>query len=80
MEGFSAGLADDSNIFEWEIVVVGPPYEIFFCFNKKHSETLYEGGMWKAEMKFPPEYPNKPPTLKFVTPIYHPNGNLLCTK
>lgn len=25
VEGFSAGLVDDSNIFEWEIMIVGPP-------------------------------------------------------
>jgi ubiquitin-conjugating enzyme E2 G1 len=24
VEGFSAGLVDDSNIFEWEILIVGP--------------------------------------------------------
>jgi ubiquitin-conjugating enzyme E2 G1 len=24
-------------------------------------------------MKFPPSYPHLPPTLKFVTPIFHPN-------
>lgn len=31
MEGFSAGLVDDSNVYEWEVVIVGPP------------DTLYEG-------------------------------------
>ncbi len=25
VDGFSAGLVDDSNIFEWEIMIVGPP-------------------------------------------------------
>jgi len=24
-EGFSAGLVDEDNIFEWQILVVGPP-------------------------------------------------------
>ena len=25
IEGFSAGLVDDSNVFEWQISVMGPP-------------------------------------------------------
>jgi ubiquitin-conjugating enzyme E2 G1 len=61
VEGFSAGLVDDSNLFEWEVFIVGPP------------ETLYEGGFFKALLKFPEEYPNKPPTMHFVTQMWHPN-------
>ncbi len=63
MEGFSAGLVDESNLFEWEVVIVGPP------------ETLYEGGFFKAILTFPEDYPNKPPTMKFVTPLFHPNSS-----
>ncbi|KAF9430473.1 Ubiquitin-conjugating enzyme E2 15 [Podila epigama] len=61
VEGFSAGLVDDNNIFEWEIMILGPP------------DTLYEGGFFKAIMKFPEDYPLMPPTLKFTTDMYHPN-------
>ncbi|KAF9137513.1 Ubiquitin-conjugating enzyme E2 15 [Mortierella sp. GBA39] len=61
VEGFSAGLVDDNNIFEWEIVIMGP------------QETLYEGGFYKATMTFPVDYPLMPPKLKFVTDMYHPN-------
>ena len=25
VEGFSAGLIDDSNIFDWEVMIYGPP-------------------------------------------------------
>lgn len=25
VEGFSAGLVDDNNLYEWEILIVGPP-------------------------------------------------------
>ena len=25
VEGFSAGLVDDSNIFEWNVAIIGPP-------------------------------------------------------
>ncbi|KAF9108372.1 Ubiquitin-conjugating enzyme E2 15 [Mortierella sp. GBA35] len=61
VEGFSAGLVDDDNIFEWEIVIMGP------------QDTLYEGGFFKAIMTFPSDYPVMPPKLKFVTTMYHPN-------
>jgi hypothetical protein len=25
VDGFSAGLVDDSNIFEWQLTIIGPP-------------------------------------------------------
>ena len=36
-------------------------------------ETPYEGGFFQAEMCFPKEYPNMPPTLRFISDIVHPN-------
>ncbi|XP_039018890.1 ubiquitin-conjugating enzyme E2 7-like isoform X2 [Hibiscus syriacus] len=62
VDGFSAGLVDDNNIFEWSVTIIGPP------------DTLYEGGFFNAIMSFPPNYPNSPPTMKFTTEIWHPNG------
>ena len=35
-----------------------------------------EGGFFKCNLIFPKEYPNKPPKLKFVTEIWHPNSEL----
>eukprot|EP01027_Heterolobosea_sp_BB2_P025329 GEZU01038866.1.p1 GENE.GEZU01038866.1~~GEZU01038866.1.p1 ORF type:complete len:169 (+),score=66.75 GEZU01038866.1:107-613(+) len=61
VEGFSAGLIDDSNIFEWKVFIVGPP------------ETLYEGGFFEAVLKFPKDYPNMPPEMRFTSEIWHPN-------
>mmetsp|Transcript_15110 Transcript_15110/g.36553 ORF Transcript_15110/g.36553 Transcript_15110/m.36553 type:complete len:166 (-) Transcript_15110:185-682(-) len=61
IEGFSAGLVDDSNVFEWQITIMGPP------------DTIYEGGFFVANMSFPPDYPNKPPSVKFVSEMWHPN-------
>ncbi|KAF8890662.1 ubiquitin-conjugating enzyme [Infundibulicybe gibba] len=61
VEGFSAGLVDDDNLYEWEILVIGPP------------DTLYEGGFFKARLSFPHEFPLLPPKMRFVTPMWHPN-------
>ena len=61
VDGFSAGLIDENNIYNWEVLLMGPP------------ETLYDGGYFKAHLSFPIEYPFRPPTLKFITKIWHPN-------
>jgi len=61
VEGFSAGLIDDHDIFRWEVLIIGP------------SDTLYEGGFFKCHLIFPKEYPLRPPKLKVITDIWHPN-------
>ncbi|KAJ3357761.1 ubiquitin-conjugating enzyme E2 13 [Allomyces macrogynus ATCC 38327] len=60
-EYFSAGLVDDSNIYEWDILIIPP------------VGTLYEGGFFKARMSFPKNYPEMPPTLRFLSDMWHPN-------
>eukprot|EP00005_Dracoamoeba_jomungandri_P001420 CAMPEP_0174255208 /NCGR_PEP_ID=MMETSP0439-20130205/4550_1 /TAXON_ID=0 /ORGANISM="Stereomyxa ramosa, Strain Chinc5" /LENGTH=169 /DNA_ID=CAMNT_0015337285 /DNA_START=59 /DNA_END=568 /DNA_ORIENTATION=- len=60
VDGFSAGLEGD-NIFEWEIMIVGP------------EDTLYAGGFFSCSLIFPPTYPEEPPKMIFKTPIWHPN-------
>ena len=62
VDGFSAGLANDNDIYTWEIFIIGPP------------ETLYEGGFFRALLEFPTDYPNKPPKMKFISEIFHPNS------
>lgn len=61
IEGFSAGLVDDVNIFEWQVTIMGPP------------DTLYEGGFFNALMTFPQDYPNSPPCVRFTSEMWHPN-------
>ncbi len=60
-DGVSVGLGEDDNIFEWELMIVGPP------------DTYYEEGLFKAKLKFPSDFPNSPPKMTFVTHILHPN-------
>jgi ubiquitin-conjugating enzyme E2 G1 len=61
VEGFSAGLIDDSDFYKWEVLIMGPP------------DTLYEGGFFKAHLNFPKEYPQRPPKMKFISEMWHPN-------
>lgn len=37
------------------------------------ADTPYHNGVFRLELNIPPEYPLKPPRVRFVTPIYHPN-------
>lgn len=38
------------------------------------DDTPWEGGTFKLQLKFLEEYPNKPPVVKFVTKLFHPNS------
>ncbi|KAI9204317.1 ubiquitin-conjugating enzyme/RWD-like protein [Polychytrium aggregatum] len=58
--GFTVSLQDDS-IYKWKVGMVGPP------------DTPYSGGFFWATMKFPEDFPFKPPTFSFDKPLYHPN-------
>jgi ubiquitin-conjugating enzyme E2 G1 len=33
-----------------------------------------EGGFFKARLTFPPEFPDLPPKMRFITPMWHPNS------
>ncbi|MBN1802841.1 MAG: ubiquitin-conjugating enzyme E2 [Candidatus Lokiarchaeota archaeon] len=35
--------------------------------------TAFQGGLFRLEVKFSPDYPNKPPFVRLHTPIWHPN-------
>ncbi|XP_014668345.1 PREDICTED: ubiquitin-conjugating enzyme E2 R2-like [Priapulus caudatus] len=61
VEGFRVKLLNDDNLFEWEVAIFGPP------------DTLYQGGYFKAHMKFPPDYPYSPPSVRFLSKVWHPN-------
>lgn len=40
---------------------------------KGPPDTPYEGGTFVIDIKIPSEYPFRPPVMRFVTKIYHPN-------
>uniref|UniRef100_A0A7S2SCM5 UBC core domain-containing protein n=1 Tax=Mucochytrium quahogii TaxID=96639 RepID=A0A7S2SCM5_9STRA len=51
----------NENIFEWVIYVIGPP------------GTFYDGGCYRAIMRFPVDYPMSPPSVQFTSKVMHPN-------
>lgn len=61
VEGFRVTLVDEGDLYNWEVAIFGPP------------NTYYEGGYFKAHLKFPIDYPYSPPAFRFLTKMWHPN-------
>ena len=51
----------DDDIMIWDYVIFGP------------ENSVWENGVFKLEMKFTEEYPNKPPQVLMKTKVFHPN-------
>lgn len=58
----------ESDLFVWHANIRGP------------AKTLYEGGVFHLEMRFPMSYPNHPPVIRIFTNFPHPNvfGGYIC--
>ncbi|OZC09103.1 unnamed protein product [Onchocerca ochengi] len=56
-----SGAPTEDNILMWEAIIFGP------------QDTPFEDGTFKLTLEFTEEYPNKPPTVKFVSKMFHPN-------
>eukprot|EP00538_Stauroneis_constricta_P012010 CAMPEP_0119562764 /NCGR_PEP_ID=MMETSP1352-20130426/21481_1 /TAXON_ID=265584 /ORGANISM="Stauroneis constricta, Strain CCMP1120" /LENGTH=174 /DNA_ID=CAMNT_0007611235 /DNA_START=31 /DNA_END=552 /DNA_ORIENTATION=- len=54
-------VADADNIFHWTALLKGP------------SDTPYEGGVFQLRVECGSDYPLGPPTITFITKIFHPN-------
>ncbi|KCV69278.1 ubiquitin-conjugating enzyme E2 A [Fonticula alba] len=56
-----SGAPGEENIMLWNAVILGP------------ESTPFEDGTFKLSMQFSEDYPNKPPVVKFVSQMFHPN-------
>ena len=56
-----AGPVSDENYFEWEAAITGP------------MDTVFEDGVFIAKLSFPQDYPLNPPSMRFLSKIFHPN-------
>jgi ubiquitin-conjugating enzyme E2 D/E len=63
MDNCTAGPINSQDIYEWHGTIIGP------------EKSPYEGGLFQLHIKFPLDYPFKPPTVTFLTKVYHPNIN-----
>lgn len=54
-------ILDSNDIMNWKASIYGP------------KNSIFEGGKYDLEIKFSLDYPTKPPSVRFLTPIFHPN-------
>ncbi len=52
---------DGKDLRHWTGMLYGP------------LDTCYQGGIFYVDILFPPDYPFKPPKMKFANKIWHPN-------
>eukprot|EP01095_Lingulamoeba_sp_RSL-Kostka_P007310 TRINITY_DN2312_c2_g1_i4.p1 TRINITY_DN2312_c2_g1~~TRINITY_DN2312_c2_g1_i4.p1 ORF type:complete len:122 (+),score=11.99 TRINITY_DN2312_c2_g1_i4:246-611(+) len=48
-------------MYKWDATIFGP------------ESSIWEGGIFQLKIIFPYNYPNNPPKVTFVSPIFHPN-------
>ncbi|KAM8958920.1 ubiquitin-conjugating enzyme E2 B-like [Lycaon pictus] len=56
-----SGAPSENNIMQWNTVIFGP------------EETPFGDGTFKLVIEFSEEYPNKPPTVRLSSKMFHPN-------
>ncbi|KAG9061111.1 hypothetical protein KI688_007740 [Linnemannia hyalina] len=61
IDSVSVGPVDESNVLHWRGQIAGP------------ANSPYKGGIFKLDIVFTTDYPFKPPKVKFLTKVYHPN-------
>ena len=61
ISGYTIELFDQNNIYQWRITLLGA------------KDTPYADGIFFIKLLFPENYPDSPPRIEFLTPIYHMN-------
>ncbi|VDN97020.1 unnamed protein product [Rodentolepis nana] len=70
----SAGPVNFDDLYHWTGTIIGPVSHVSMLrdyFEKANSP--YEGGLFYLEIRFPTEYPLRPPKVQFTTEVFHPN-------
>lgn len=74
---YQLGPVNDDELLHWNAVlkgVSGTAYEGTMIAALSLSRLLMVlDGLWLLDIQIPPQYPLQPPTIRFVTPICHPN-------
>lgn len=65
--GFIDCYVSEKNMAFWKVVIQGRP------------GTPYENGVFLAYLDMSEDFPEKPPTMRFITPILHPNVSKVCS-
>ncbi len=60
-DGIDSVALENDDISKWRVVMQGP------------KDTPYEGLTLKLRFIFGKSYPHKPPSVKFISKMYHPN-------
>ena len=60
-DGVTATPLNENNLFEWQAIITGP------------DQSPYENGIYELKLTIPCNYPVKPPKIRFITEIFHPN-------
>ncbi|NXQ99563.1 UBE2B enzyme, partial [Sagittarius serpentarius] len=76
-----SGAPSENNIMQWNAVIFGPegtPFEDGKLLTFISSVILIniannKIGTFKLVIEFSEEYPNKPPTVRFLSKMFHPN-------
>ena len=56
-------------------IIIEKPDDLMLWFAKINgpTETPYEEGIFDIQLRFDEDYPVKPPSVRFLTPMFHPN-------
>jgi ubiquitin-protein ligase len=83
MKNHSSGVisvhkVNEYNLLHWELKITPVCFKIKILISKIifvqfQENEPYNKGAFRINVDFPTDYPFKPPSITFVTKIYHPN-------